>query len=114
MAYDRKQKHPSNSHRGPGGQLPIKHNQRTPFEPGRLGPNWGSITFEQSYGSKAMNAVAPCNQPLIGTLIIGKVRVDITFSEANKIIETLQDSQYRFNVAKKMGMLESGHEPYRG
>jgi len=90
------------------------HNQHKPFEPGRLGKNWGNIDFEMAHGSKANNAVPPCNQPLIGTLIIGKSRVEITFSEANKIIETLQDSQYRFNIAKKMGMLEAGHEPYRG
>ncbi len=90
------------------------HNQKKPFNPDKYGKVWGSIDFEMAHGAKAMNAIAPSTQPIMGTLIVGGKRVEITFSEANKIIETLQDSQYRFNVAKKMGMLEAGHEPYRG
>tara|TARA_Y100001938_G_scaffold150528_1_gene241883 strand:- start:316 stop:630 length:315 start_codon:yes stop_codon:yes gene_type:complete len=93
---------------------PTVHNSKKPFNPGKYGKVWGSIDFELAHGSKAHNPVPPSTQPIMGTLIIGGKRVEITFSEANRIIETLQDSQYRYNVAKKMGMLEAGHEPYRG
>ena len=93
---------------------PTVHNQKKPFNPQKYGKVWGSIDFEMAHGTKAMNPVPPSTQPIMGTLVIGGKRVEITFSEANRIIETLQDSQYRFNVAKKMGMLEAGHGTYRG
>ena len=42
---------------GPGNQLPIKHNQKKPFEPGRYGKNWGSIKVELAKGNKAVNSI---------------------------------------------------------
>lgn len=92
---------------GPGGQLPIKHNQKKPFEPGRYGKNWGSIKVELAKGTKAVQPIAPATQPIIGTLIIGNMKVDITFSEANRIMEELNDAKHRYNVANRMGMLDA-------
>ena len=104
------QKHNRNKHRGgPGNQLPIKHNQKKPFEPGRYGKNWGSIKIELAKGSKATNAIPPSTQPIIGTLCIGTMRVDITFSEANRIAEELEDAKHRYNVASRIGMLNVGN-----
>ena len=60
-----------------------KHNQNKPFEPGRYGKNWGSIKVELAKG------------------------VDITFSEANRIMEELNDAKHRYNVASRMGMLDA-------
>ena len=90
---------------GTGNQLPIKHNQKKPFEPGRYGKNWGSIVVELAKGAKATNPIAPATQPIIGTLCIGTHRVDITFSEANRIAEELADAKHRYNVANRLGML---------
>jgi len=92
---------------GPGNQLPIKHNQKKPFEPGRYGKNWGSIKVELAKGNKAINPIAPATQPIIGTLCIGNMQVDITFSEANRIIEELHDAKNRYNVANRLGMLDA-------
>ena len=92
---------------GPGNQLPIKHNQKKPFEPGRYGKNWGSIKVELAKGSKAINPIAPATQPIIGTLCIGNMKVDITFSEANRIAEELHDAKHRYNVASRLGMLDA-------
>ena len=94
--------------KGPGSQLPIKHNQKKPFEPGRYGKNWGNIKVELAKGNKAINPIAPATQPIIGTLCIGNMKVDITFSEANRIAEELHDCKHRYNVANRLGMLEAG------
>ncbi len=91
---------------GPGSQLPIKHNQKKPFEPGKYGKNWANIKVELAKGNKAINPIPPATQPIIGTLCIGKMIVDLTFSEANRLIEELVDAKNRYNVASRMGMLE--------
>lgn len=109
------QKHKRKFRRGgPGNQLPIKHNQKKPFEPGRYGKNWNNITVELAKGSKAINPIAPATQPIIGTLCIGNMKVDITFSEANRIAEELHDAKHRYNVANRLGMLEANGGTYRG
>ena len=84
--------------RGPGNQLPIKHNQKKPFEPG--------IDFELAHG---VVAVPPAKQPIIGYLKIAGQRIGITFSEANKIAETLNDAKHQFNVARSLGMTAGGY-----
>ena len=69
------------------------------------GKNWGSIKIELAKGAKALNPTPPALQPIIGTLCIGNMRVDITFSEANRIAEELADAKHRYNVANRLGML---------
>ena len=92
---------------GPGSQLPIKHNQKKPFNPEKYGKNWGNIKVELAKGNKAVNPIPPATQPIIGTLCIGNMKVDITFSEANRIAEELVDAKHKYNVASRLGMLDS-------
>ena len=65
-------------------------------------------------GSKAKNPIAPAEQPLVGTLVIGNKRVELTFSETNKIITELVAGQQAHTTAKKLGQLEEGMGTYRG
>ena len=37
------------------------------------------------------------------------MKVDITFSEANRIGEELEDAKHRYNVASRIGMLNVGN-----
>lgn len=99
------------SRQGPGNQLPIKHNQKRPFEPGKYGKNWAGIEFELAHG---VGAVHPASQPIIGYLKIAGQKIGITFSEANKIAETLKDGKHAFNVARSLGMTGSGYGTYQG
>ena len=46
--------------------------------------------------------------PIIGTFKIGGKSFDITWTEATRIMETLQDAKHQYNVAERMGMLEPG------
>ena len=52
---------------GPGNQLPIKHNQKKPFNPKKYGKLWGSISTTLAKGSKAKNPQGEANQPIICT-----------------------------------------------
>ena len=78
------------SHVGPGSKLPIKHNSKKPFDPGKYGKNWAGIKIELATGNKAVNPIPPATQPIIGTLLIGGHKIDITFSEANRLVEGYQ------------------------
>jgi len=84
------------------------------FNPSKYGKTWATIDFELAHGPKALHPIAPATQPIIGTLLIAGKRVEITFTESNKIMETLMDAQTQYNVAKRMGQLESGTGTYRG
>tara|TARA_E500000305_G_C3934650_1_gene194452 strand:- start:51 stop:359 length:309 start_codon:yes stop_codon:yes gene_type:complete len=88
--------------RGPGNQLPIKHNQKKPFNPGKYGKYWAGIEFKLA---KGVVPVPPAKQAIMGYLIIGSQKFGITFSEANRIKETLQDAKHTFNVARSLGHL---------
>ena len=82
------------------------HNQKKPFDPTRYGKLWGSITFElldePAFQEKG-------KQPVIGYLCIDNKKIGVTWSETNRIIETLSDGQHRHNVANRLGMLEKGY-----
>jgi len=109
MAYNRNQKHSSN--RGPGGQLPIKHNQNKPLNAGRYGKVWNTIRFEHDWGrSSDGDAVTP----VIGKIFIGGKTHELTFSETNKIIDTLRDAQHAHNVGVRMGSTNenAGHKDF--
>jgi hypothetical protein len=83
----------------------FKNQTRSKFEPQRFGKHWGTINFKLAKGRKAMVPTEPSNQPLIGSLCIAGQEIEITFSEANKIMETLNEAKHQYNVAKRMGML---------
>ena len=85
-----------------------KNQTHSKFDPKRFGKHWGTIDFKLAKGRKAKVAIEPANQPLIGSLCIAGKEIEITFSEANKIMETLNDVKHQYNVAKRIGMLDAG------
>ena len=84
---------------------PTHHHSKKPFDPNRYGKLWSGIEFElvdqPTYVEKG-------TQPVIGTLNIGGKKFPITWTETNRVIEQLYDGQHRYNVAKRIGMLEKG------
>ena len=88
MAYNRKQKHKSD------------YGQKRKFNPQRYGKVWGSITFEHDWDKEPQGE---SNGPVIGKLWIGNTCHQLTFSETNKLIETLKDAQHSYNVGVRMG-----------
>tara|TARA_R100000008_G_C3542041_1_gene145332 strand:- start:451 stop:798 length:348 start_codon:yes stop_codon:yes gene_type:complete len=90
-------------HRGPGSQLPIKHNQKKPFNPKRYGELWNTIHFDLRYGNQT--PLGDCTQPTMGWIHIGGKRFEITWTEANKIMETLNDMQNVYAKAKRMNVI---------
>ena len=77
------------------------HNQKKPFDPNKYGKLWGSISFELA--DKPMH-VEQGKQPIIGHLCIDNKKIGITWSETNRIMETMADAQHRHNVANRLGM----------
>jgi len=76
------------------------HNQHKPFNPGKYGKHWGSIRFEHIWDKIPMG---DASGPVIGAIHIGGNRVELTFSETNRIIETLRDAQHAHNVGVRLG-----------
>ena len=99
MAYKRKQKHSWNR-----GARKTVHNQNKPFNPGRYGQVWGSIRFEHDWDRVPMG---DANGPVIGKIFIGDKSHELTFSETNRIIETLRDAQHAHNVGVRLGRTNS-------
>tara|TARA_R110001583_G_scaffold15970_2_gene64981 strand:+ start:288 stop:644 length:357 start_codon:yes stop_codon:yes gene_type:complete len=99
--------HKSISRNGPGNQLPIKHNQKKPFNPNKFGKLWSSIATTLMKGSKAKNPQGEANQPLICTLHIDNKRFELTHSETNRLIEELHEAQSTYKKALRMGMLDA-------
>tara|TARA_B100000780_G_scaffold265972_1_gene221840 strand:- start:405 stop:770 length:366 start_codon:yes stop_codon:yes gene_type:complete len=81
------------------------HNQKKPFDPNKYGKLWGNIGFELA---DKQAHVEQGTQPIIGFLCIDNRKIGITWSETNRIIETMADAQHRHNVANRLGMLEKG------
>ena len=65
-------------------------------------------------GIKAKNPKAPAEQPIVGTLVLGSNRIELTFSETNKIITELVAGQQAHTTAKRLGQLDEGMGTYRG
>ena len=55
---------------GPGSKLPIKHNQKKPFNPNKFNKIWNTISTQLMKGAKAKQPQGEANQPLICTLSI--------------------------------------------
>ena len=99
MAYNRKQKHSWNR-----GAKKTVHNQNKKFNPGRYGAVWGSIRFEHDWDRVPQG---DSNGPVIGKIFMGDKSVELTFSETNRIIETLRDAQHAHNVGVRLGRTNS-------
>ena len=68
----------------------------------KLGKNYSSINFEMS------NSVTETNvknrSTVIGSLIVGKHHVELTYSECNRVMEILLDAQTTVRQKQKLGM----------
>lgn len=68
----------------------------------KLGKNYSSINFEMS------NSVTETNvknrSTVIGSLIVGKHHVELTYSECNRVMEMLVDAQTTIRQKQKLGM----------
>lgn len=68
----------------------------------KLGKHYSSIDFELSNlicESNIGNKSTP-----IGNLIVGDRKIELTYSECNRIISTLMDAQLIFKQQKKLGI----------
>tara|TARA_A100001201_G_scaffold81197_1_gene72483 strand:- start:975 stop:1250 length:276 start_codon:yes stop_codon:yes gene_type:complete len=84
------------------------------FNPQKYGKVWSTIDCELMKGAKAKHPQGDANQPLIGTLFIDGKRVELTFSETNRVIETMLDMQKMYKNAQRLGMLDEGTGTWRG
>ena len=73
---------------------------RTKFNPSKFGSTWASVYWKAKPG---LSPIGDANQPIIGALNIGSKQFDLTFSECNKIIETLIDAKEAAKVSKRLG-----------
>jgi len=87
---------------GPGSQ-PAVHNQKKPFNPKRYGKLWSTIHYDLRHGNQ--NPVGECTQPTMGWIHIDGKKHEVTWSEANKIMETLRDLQDVYTKAKRLGII---------
>ncbi len=95
--------------RGPGSRLPIKHNSKKPFNPERYGRLWNTIGFKLRYGSQ--DPVGAANQPTMGYLLIDGKKHEVTWTEANKIMEAMSALKDVYAKAKRMDMIQhKGHD----
>tara|TARA_B110000305_G_scaffold151643_1_gene168224 strand:+ start:204 stop:500 length:297 start_codon:yes stop_codon:yes gene_type:complete len=67
-----------------------------------FGKNYNSIDFEMSSHLSEANYKEKTNP--IGTLVVGNQRVDLTWSECNKIFTTLLDAQQTHRRKIQLGM----------
>ncbi len=75
--------------------------ERTKFNPSKFGPAWASIFWK---GKPGLTPQGEANQPVIGSLNIGGREFDLTFSECNKLIETIIDAKEAARTSKRLGM----------
>ena len=68
----------------------------------KLVKNYSSINFEMS------NSVTETNvknrSTVIGSLIVGKHHIELTYSECNRVMEILLDAQTTIRQKQKLGM----------
>ena len=84
------------------------------FNPQKYGKVWSTIDCELMKGAKALRPQGDANQPLIGTFFIDGKRIELTFSETNRVIETMYDMQKMYKNAQRLGMLDEGTGTWRG
>ena len=68
----------------------------------KLGKNYNSIEFELS-DSLSKNNIGGKAKP-IGKLLVGNQKIELTYSECNKIITTLADAQLIIKQKQKLGI----------
>jgi hypothetical protein len=85
------------------------HNQHKPFNPDKYGKLWKTIEWRLTDNE---HVIEPATQTTIGSLLIDGKKHEITFTEANKIIDLLNDAKHQFNVASRMGMIGKDRGTY--
>jgi hypothetical protein len=78
---------------------------RPKFNPAKYGKVWNTMSFEHMWNRVP---VGEAKQPVIGKLLIGGKVVELTFTECNKLIETLEDAKYSYNVGTRLGRSDNG------
>jgi hypothetical protein len=68
----------------------------------KLGKNYNSIEFELSDTLTEHN-IGQKTTP-IGKLVIGNYQIELTYSECNKIISTLEDAQLITKQSRRLGI----------
>ena len=68
----------------------------------KLGKNYNSIEFEISDSLSEHNIGGKATP--IGKLIVGNQKIELTYSECNKIITTLADAQLIIKQKQKLGI----------
>ena len=84
------------------------------FNPHKYGKIWSTVDCELMKGAKAKRPQGEANQPLIGTFLIDGKRFELTFSESNRVLETMLDMQNMYKKAQRLGMLDEGTGTWRG
>ncbi len=82
------------------GRFNTNKQPKSKFNPSKFGPTWASIFWK---GKPGLTPMGDANQPVIGALNIGGKEFDLTFSECNKLIETLVDAKETARVSKRLG-----------
>ena len=79
-----------------------QHNrpEKPKYNPGKFGKVWGGMHFKHKHG---LNPVGEANQPIIGTLHIDGKKVELTFSECNRLIDILDDAKTISRTANRLG-----------
>jgi len=68
-----------------------------------LGKNYASIDFEIKEQVNASDFKYAKMKPIIGTIIIGNRRVEVTYSELNNIMRTAADAMNLCDQSYRMG-----------
>ena len=71
------------------------------FALAKFGSTWASIFWK---GKPGLSPQGDANQPVIGSINISGKEFDLTFSECNKLIETLIDAKEAARTSKRLGM----------
>jgi hypothetical protein len=70
----------------------------------RYGNLWNQIDFEIKEGMRG-DGKDGYNNTTIGELVIGDIRVPLTFTECSKIGDVLEAGKHSYKVAKSLGTL---------
>jgi hypothetical protein len=71
----------------------------------KLGKVYWSIDFEMNDGLTEKD-FREAEQPIIGELLIGDKKIPLTFSECNRIMETLHDAKHTHHQIYKLGLFK--------
>jgi hypothetical protein len=71
----------------------------------KLGKLYWSIDFEMNDGLTEKDFRNEDN-PVIGELILGDKKISLTFSECNRIMETLHDAKHTHHQIYKLGLFK--------